>query len=128
MTPCQPSVFSVGGETDPRIPPSTLRDLTAMLGSPGRSHRTTRLRLISRFRCGWIAITVALLNQRRLPIGRFVPELWPRAKSREGKQEVEQDIPLVAYLPQKGGRVAVGWQSPTVGVLYGQAARSISTG
>jgi hypothetical protein len=35
-------------------------------------------RLVSVFRQGWITVLVTLLNQRRLPLGRFVPEPWPQ--------------------------------------------------
>jgi hypothetical protein len=89
-------LLSVGGETDQHIPPSTLPDFTAVLGLPRRSRRATRLRLVSVFRQGWIAIMVALLNHHRLPIGRFVPEPWPSAESRAEKRRVEQDVPLAA--------------------------------
>jgi hypothetical protein len=89
-------LLSVGGEADHRIPPSTLPDLTPVLSSPRRSRQATRLRLVSVFRQGWITIIVALLNRRRLPIGRFVPEPWPSAELRAGKRGAEQDVPLAA--------------------------------
>jgi hypothetical protein len=89
-------LLSVGGEADQRIPPSTLPTLTTVLSSPRRSRQATRLRLVSVFRQGWIAIMVALLNRRRLPIGRFVPEPWPSAESSAGKWGAEQDVPLAA--------------------------------
>lgn len=89
-------LLSVGGEADSHLPPSTLPDLTAVLGQPQRARRATRLRLVSVFRRGWIAIVVALLNHRRLPIGRFVPEPWPSAESSAGKLGVEQHVPLAA--------------------------------
>jgi hypothetical protein len=43
-----------------------------------------------------LAIVVALLNQRRLPTGRFVPKLWPCAEMREFKLRVNHDVPLAA--------------------------------
>jgi hypothetical protein len=89
-------LLAVGGEADQHIPPSTLPDLTTVLGSPQRSRQATRLRLVSVFRQGWIAIMVALLNHRRLPIGRFVPEPWPSAKTRVIQLAVEHDVPLAA--------------------------------
>lgn len=89
-------LLAVGGEADQRIPPSTLPDLTPVLSSPRRVRQATRLRLVSVFRPGWIAIIVALLNHRRRPIGRFVPEPWPSAETRVIKLEVQQDVPLAA--------------------------------
>ena len=47
-----------------------------MPGAP-RTRRATRLRLVSVFRQGWVALLVALLRQEPLPEGRFVPEPWP---------------------------------------------------
>jgi hypothetical protein len=42
-----------------------------------RTRRATRLRLVSVFRQGWVALLVALLRQEPLPEGRFIPEPWP---------------------------------------------------
>ena len=39
--------------------------------------RATRLRLVSVFRQGWVALLVAMLRQEPWPQGRFVPEPWP---------------------------------------------------
>ena len=89
-------LLSVGGEAEAAIPPSTFLDLSDCLGSAQRQRRATRLRLVSVFRQGWILILVALLNQRRLPIGRFVPEPWPGAKLRETKLTVMHEMPLAA--------------------------------
>ena len=36
-----------------------------------------RLRLVSVFRQGWVALVVALLRQEPLPEGHFVPAPWP---------------------------------------------------
>jgi hypothetical protein len=71
-------LLSVGGAAEEAIPESTLPTLPPQLWPPHRSRRATRLRLISVFRQGWIRILVALLNHPRLPLGRFVPEPWPR--------------------------------------------------
>jgi hypothetical protein len=71
-------LLSVGGAAEEAIPESTLPTLSPQLWPPHRSRRATRLRLISVFRQGWIRILVALLNHPRLPLGRFVPEPWPR--------------------------------------------------
>ncbi len=89
-------LLSVGGEADATIPAATLLALpTAEL--PSRRHRrATRLRLISVFRQGWNAILVALLQGRRLPTGRFVPEPWPRAEDGETKLRVNHELPLAA--------------------------------
>ena len=89
-------LLRVGGEADHRIPPSTLPELTAVPGAPRRVHRATGLRLVSVFRQGWIAIIVALLNHRRLPIGRFVPEPWPSAETIVIQPGVEHDVSLAA--------------------------------
>ena len=89
-------VLSVGGAADHSVPPSTLLDLTAALGQARRQRRATRLRLVSVFRQGWNAILVALLNQHRLPRGRFVPEPWPSAEDRRTKLRVKHEVPLAA--------------------------------
>ena len=66
-------LLSVGGLAE-----STLLPLADADCPPSRSRRATQLRLVSVFRHGRITILVALLNQRRLPQGRFVPEPWPQ--------------------------------------------------
>ena len=71
-------LLSVGGEAEERVPVGTLPALPAQLWPPHRPRRATCLRLVSVFRQGWITILVALLNQRHLPLGRFVPEPWPQ--------------------------------------------------
>ena len=70
-------LLSVGGEADETIPPSTLLDVTALCPGRSRTRRATRLRLVSVFRQGWVALLVALLRQEPLPQGAFVPEPWP---------------------------------------------------
>ena len=72
-------LLSVGGMAEETIPVSTLLPLAADGCPPARPRRATQLRLVSVFRQGWITILVALLNQRRLPLGRFVPEPWPQS-------------------------------------------------
>ena len=72
-------LLSVGGLAETTVPVSTLLPLTNTDGPPSRLRQATSLRLVSVFRQGWIIILVALLNQRRLPRGRFVPEPWPQA-------------------------------------------------
>lgn len=69
---------SVGGMAEETLPASTLLPLASADCPPSRPRRATQLRLVSVFRQGWITILVALCNQRRLPLGRFVPEPWPQ--------------------------------------------------
>jgi hypothetical protein len=71
-------LLSVGGLAEATLPVSTLLPLTNTDGPPSRLRQATSLRLVSVFRQGWIIILVALLNHRRLPRGRFVPEPWPQ--------------------------------------------------
>jgi hypothetical protein len=71
-------VLSVGGQAEKTLPVSTLLPLAEADWLPFRPRRATQLRLVSVFRQGWITILVALLNQRHLPRGRFVPEPWPQ--------------------------------------------------
>ena len=89
-------LLSVGGEAEEWIPPSTLPPLPAQLWSPLRPRRATGLRLVSVFRHGWVLILVALLNQQRLPTGRFVPEPWPTTETKELKLPVIHHMPLAA--------------------------------
>jgi hypothetical protein len=89
-------LLSVGGETEEAIPPSLFLDLTEALGRARRQRRATRLRLVSVFRHGWNTILVALLQGRRLPTGRFVPEPWPGAEMEQSKLRMNHDVPLTA--------------------------------
>lgn len=75
-------LLSVGGMAEETIPASTLLPLASADCPPSRPRRATQLRLVSVFRQGWITILVALFNQCRLPLGRFVPEPWPQALQR----------------------------------------------
>jgi hypothetical protein len=59
------------------MPESTLLDVTALCPGRPRARRATRLRLVSVFRQGWVALLVALLRQEPLPQGALVPEPWP---------------------------------------------------
>lgn len=84
-------LLSVGGMTEETLPVSTLSPLADTDGPPTRVRRATRLRLVSIFRQGWITILVALLNHRRLPQARFVPEPWPQSSddnSQRGNHEM----------------------------------------
>ena len=71
-------LLSVGGLAEDALPESTLLPLADADCLASGSRRATQLRLVSVFRQGWITILVALLNQRRLPVGRFRPEPWPQ--------------------------------------------------
>jgi hypothetical protein len=71
-------LLSVGGIAEETLPVSTLSSLTDADSPAARPRRATQLRLVSVFRQGGITLLVALLNQRRLPPGRFVPEPWPQ--------------------------------------------------
>jgi hypothetical protein len=70
-------LLSVGGEAEETVPASTVPDSTALVPTPPRMRRATRLRLVSVLRRGWNLILVAWLDQAPLPMGRFVPEPWP---------------------------------------------------
>lgn len=72
-------LLSVGGMAEDTLPVSTPLPLAEADGPASQPRPATQLRLVSIFRQGWITILVALLNQRRLPRGRFVPEPWPQA-------------------------------------------------
>ena len=87
-------VLSVGGEADETIPASTVPDLTALVPTPRRMRRATRVRLVSVFRQGWIRILVALLNQAPLPIGRFIPEPWPAVPVPEQEELLLPDLEM----------------------------------
>src|SRR5262245_26659422 len=89
-------LLSVGGAAEDTVPVGTLPPLPAQLWSSPCPRRATCLRLVSVFRQGWLAIVVALLNQQRLPIGRFVPEPWPRAEVEKATLKVIHEIPLAA--------------------------------
>jgi hypothetical protein len=71
-------LLSVGGLAEETIPVGTLLPLPADGLPVARPRRATQLRLGSVLRQGWITILLALLNQHRLPLGRFGPEPWPQ--------------------------------------------------
>jgi hypothetical protein len=89
-------LLSVGGAAEERIPVGTLPLLPAQLWSPHRPRRATCLRLVSVFRHGWTLILAALLNQQRLPLGRFVPEPWPSAPEEKTQSTVMHEVLLAA--------------------------------
>jgi hypothetical protein len=77
------------------IPESTLLPLAANEFPASRPRRATQLRLVSIFRQGWITILIALMNQRRLPRGRFKPEPWPNAAQKHTLRGIIE-LPLAA--------------------------------
>src|SRR6267378_396209 len=91
-------LLSVGGEAEETIPASTVPDVTALVPTPPRMRRATRLRLMSVFRRGWNLILVALLEQAPLPMGRFVPEPWPAVMALEEQALLlpNLEVPLAA--------------------------------
>ena len=91
-------LLSVGGEAEETIPTSTVPDVTALVPTPPRMRRATRLRLVSVFRRGWNLLLVALLEQAPLPMGRFVPEPWPVVAALEEHTLLlpNLDMPLAA--------------------------------
>jgi hypothetical protein len=67
----------VGSEVEDTIPESTLWSLVNVDLKPQRQRQATRLRLVSVFRRGWVALLGALLDDAPLPSGRFQPDPWP---------------------------------------------------
>jgi hypothetical protein len=70
-------VLSVGGEADANIPESSLETLPENHIARRRFRKTSFTRLLSCFRRGIMIIVTALIAQRPLPLGRFIPEPWP---------------------------------------------------
>jgi hypothetical protein len=70
-------LLRVGEAADATIPVSTLLAVTGLCPARPRTRRATRLRLVSVFRQGWVALLVAFLRHEPVPQGRFVPEPWP---------------------------------------------------
>jgi hypothetical protein len=89
-------LLSVGGATEETIPVGTLPPLPAQCWPSHRPRRATGLRLVSVFRRGWVLILAALLNQPRLPLGRFVPEPWPSATMENPQRTVIHEVSLAA--------------------------------
>jgi hypothetical protein len=71
-------LLSGGGMAEDTLPVRTVRPLAEADAPALRPRPAPQLRLVSIFRQGWLTILVALLNQRRLPQGRFKPEPWPQ--------------------------------------------------
>ena len=70
-------VLSVGGEADANIPESSLETLPENHIARRRFRKTSFTRLLSCFRRGIMIIVTALIAQRPLPLGKFIPEPWP---------------------------------------------------
>ena len=96
--PCGLAYARGGGEAEETIPASTVPDVTALVPTPPRRRRATRLRLVRVLRRGWNLILVALLDQAPLPMGRFVPESWPAVMALEEHAPLLPDleVPLAA--------------------------------
>ena len=90
--------LSVGGEAEETIPASPVPDVPAMVPTPPRMRRATRLRLVRGFRRGWHLILVALLEQASLPLGRFLPAPWPAvaALAEPAPLQPDLEVPLAA--------------------------------
>ncbi len=83
-------VISVGGEADATEPCSGLQALPALHVARCQATKRSRPRLQSCFAQGVRRIFVAVLDGRRLPLGRFIPEPWPttmppRKHSKKGR-------------------------------------------
>jgi hypothetical protein len=70
-------VLSVGGEADANIPASSLDALPENHIARCRAPKDPHVRLLSCFHRGVMIIIMALIAQRQLPLGRFIPEPWP---------------------------------------------------
>jgi hypothetical protein len=73
-------VVSVGGAAEATLPASSLEELP-VLHVARRARRHGRPRLLSCFRRGVLTILVALIAGEPLPLGRFIPEPWPRPQT-----------------------------------------------
>jgi hypothetical protein len=70
-------VLSVGGEADANLPASSFDNLPEKHIATRSKYKTSSIRLFSCFRRGLITITTALIAQKPLPLGKFLPEPWP---------------------------------------------------
>ncbi len=70
-------VVSVGGEAEANLPPSSLAALPETHIARRRPGAKSPARWLSCFHRGILIITMALIAQQPLPLGRFVPEPWP---------------------------------------------------
>lgn len=70
-------VVSVGGEADARLPASSLEALPPTHVARRRAAELPPTRQLSCFRRGILLITARLVQGRALPVGQFLPEVWP---------------------------------------------------
>lgn len=70
-------VLSVGGEADATIPVSSFDALPKNHIARRRSLSRPYSRLLSCFHRGMMVIVIALISQKPLPLGRFLPNPWP---------------------------------------------------
>jgi len=70
-------VLSIGGQADANLPASSLDALPETHIARRHPPRKSFSRLLSCFHRGRIVILTALIAQRHLPLGRFIPEPWP---------------------------------------------------
>ena len=86
-------VVSVGGVIDAEQPASTLADLPLTHSARLRNKGRKKPRKMSCFARGIMLITVALLQGRSLPTGRFVPFVWPTSPEveREASNQAETE-------------------------------------
>ena len=86
-------VVSVGGVIEASQPASTLADLPLTHSARLRNKGRKKPRKMSCFARGIMLITVALLQGRSLPTGRFVPFVWPTSPEveREASNQAETE-------------------------------------
>ena len=88
-------VVSVGGEADATQPCSELEALPDLHIARRKATKRSRPRLCSCFAQGLRRIFLALLDGRRLPLGRFIPEPWPTTLPPRKKPKKEPVPPIL---------------------------------
>ena len=88
-------VGSRGGEADVAGCESELEALPELHIAGRKATKRSRPRLFSCFAQGWRRIFVALLQGRRLPVGRFLPEPWPTTMPPRKKPKKEPEPPAL---------------------------------
>ena len=91
-------VVSVGGEADATQPCSGLEALPALHVARRQATKRSRPRLQSCFAQGVRRIFVAVLDGRRLPLGRFIPEPWPTTmppRKKSKKERLPKPLPTI---------------------------------
>ena len=86
-------VVSVGGEADATQACSGLEALPERHIARRQATKRSRPRLQSCFAQGLRRIWVALLDGRRLPLGRFIPEPWPTTMPSRKKSTKAKKLP-----------------------------------